>query len=294
MQTKSGQFSLITSLLLVLFISGCVNLGIVGPTSLSGSGVKILAFEPEIRSAYSGESVDFQLKIKNMGSFEADNIEVDIDISEWKCSISTGSSQSFSLIAPSDDMGTEGEEKIITWSCKAPTIAEGMNIPYEARVEVGYKYRTITSKTVTILPTSELIALENAGKALPSETLSQSDSPVMVEVQVKGPIRVRKVGGMSDVEFPVTIKISNIGGGIVQNNEVNLGVEGVGGLRHSDCDHSRLPLWKGQSQTITCKMTTGSVNTLTQARIVATLEYDYLISSAANIEVIGASSGQWV
>jgi hypothetical protein len=159
-----------------------------------------------------------------------------------------------------------------------------MTIPYEARVEVSYDYQSTTSKFVTLLPTHELIALQNAGRTLPSELKSQSSSPISIDIQVKGPIRT--ISGK--VEFPVTFKISNVGGGIVEGGKISsFFVEGKGGLSDSGCDKSEFDLWRGQSQTITCKMSATGVTKLTQARIEVTAEYGYIISSAAKISVIG-------
>jgi len=282
MQGKS--LSILTVLLVVssVVVSGCIN-----PTTGTNfdSGVNIINFEPEMQSVYSDESVNFQMKIKNLGSFQAEG-KANLELSEWTCRGAGSASESFSLIPPYPDRGTEGEEKVFLWSCQAPKIPEGMSIPYEARVEVEYPYKTISSRTITILPTSELVALNNAGKPLPSETDSQSHSPVKAEVLVKGPIRIRDGGS---VEFPITIKISNIGGGIVKDSKVNLKVEKAGAISNlKDCDQSNLPLWKGQSQTVTCEVTANNVKDITTSRILANVEYTYIISSSANVAVLGS------
>ena len=72
-------------------------------------------------------------------------------------------------------------------------------------------------------------------------------------------------------------------------------VEGKGGISEvvssdSDCDQMSLALWRGQSQSITCKMVADRVDSMTQARIAATLEYTYIVSGATQIEVIGSSN----
>ncbi len=276
----------LASFLLVFMVSGCIGQQSV-PT---GSGVAILDFGPEIDSVYSGESVNFHLRVKNTGSFEPTGLKARIDLSEWTGDCTTRKeSGTFSLIAPDPERGTGGEETVISWKCTAPpNIDEGMHIPYEARAEVEYGYRTVSSKSVTLLPTYELVALKNAGRPLPSETMSHSSSPVNVDIQVKAPVRIME--GSGNVEFPVTIKITNVGGGIVKGSKIDeITVEGSG-LSTGSCVQGELALWKGQSQTVTCKMSASNVEVMTQARIVVTLKYDYLISSAASIEVVGTAN----
>ncbi len=229
----------------------------------------------------------FQLKLKNTGSFEADgSVSINLGDMEWTClDISTRGTSFTRLIPPSEERGTQGEELTVMWNCKAPEIEEGMHIPYNVRAEVEYGYKSLTSKSVTLLPTSELIALRDSGQSLPSELISKSHSPVSLDVQIEGPIRIRE--GSNAVDFPVNIIIENAGGGIIKDNVVNLRVDGRGGLIDLDCDHEPLALWKGQSQTITCRMQANNVQSLTQARIVAEIDYTYITSAATNVEVIG-------
>lgn len=286
---KSKLTPLFVSLLIVFTVmsSGCVT---TPTTGNYGNGVTILDFEPEIKSAYSGEEVNFRARIKNMGSFEANDVSASIGSikNEWNCRDTF--TRTDKLMAPAPDRGTEGEEKVFTWECQAPDIQSGMQIPYEARAEIEYTYKSITSKSVTILPRRELITLENAGQSLPSETISKSHSPVEVDIQVKGPIVI--VG--NSVSFPVNIKISNVGGGIVKDSKIEqFKISGEGGVSVK-CDNdgsavSALPLWRGQSQTLTCTaQADADANTaITQARIVAVLNYHYIISSSSNIDVIG-------
>jgi len=272
---------LLSLLVLVIASSGCVSQTQTGVGY--DTGIKILNFEPEMDSVSSGESLNFQLRLKNMGSFEVSDAKAHMELGEWTCN---SASESFRLVAPDPDAATEGEERAFSWKCTAPTIQQGMKIPYDARAEVEYKYKSISSQSLTVVPTSELISLKNAGRSLPSESESQSHSPVKLDIEVKGPIRLKDGGS---AEFPVMIKISNIGGGIVKDSQIDLKVEGAGAIikQGSDCDQRALALWKGQSQTITCQMSANRVDSMTVSRIVATAEYSYIISSSAKVEVTG-------
>ena len=266
----------------VIFSSGCVS---NQPGIATGNGVNIVEFEPEMRSLGEGEALAFRMKIKNTGSFEASGLSK-ISAPEWECG-HLGGPETFTLIAPSEERGTEGEEKVITWTCTSPqTVAAGLTVPYEIRAEVEYPYTTLVSKSITMLPTREMIALRDAGKTLPSETITKSNSPVDMDIQIEGPIRIRE--DMGYAEFPVNIKITNTGGGIVLGSTVDLTVNKIEGIDTvTSCDQNDLHLWRGQSQTITCEMKTSQVSALTQGRIEATLSYSYVVSQSTKVDVVG-------
>ena len=298
---QRGTISLLLTLVLIVIVSGCTGTDIFPNNSApAGNGVRIISFEPELSSIYSGEETTFMLKIKNMGSFAATGT-VKIDLSEWRGQCSTNQVRDFSnLIAPDSEVGTEGEEATFTWKCTAPDIenegSEGLHIPYEPRAVVTVKgARSLTSKSVTLVPTKELLDIQNSGSALPSELVSKSASPVDIDIKVKGPVRL--MTGTNSISFPVTITVTNVGGGIVEGSTVELNVEAGSGLnllQSGECDLNRpLYLWRGRSQSITCEMSANNVETLTQARIVASATYDYTTTASTQIEVIGKRKSLW-
>lgn len=265
----------------------------------TGNGVSVISFEPELSSVYSGEETAFRLKIKNMGSFEATG-SAKIELAEWGGDCSSNNEQQFSLIAPNKEVGTEGEEKTFSWKCRAPDIekegSEGLHIPYEPRAVVTVQSaRSITSRSVTLVSTKELLDLKNSGNPLPSELVSKSVSPVDIDIKVEGPIRL--MSETNSISFPVTITITNAGGGIVKDSSVLLDVESGGGLSilsSGECNINRpIELWRGRSQSITCEMSANNVDTITQARIVATAKYDYTTTASTHIEVIGQRRALW-
>jgi len=275
--------------MLVLVTSGCVDIpGLGGGAGATGNGVEITDFQSDLDSVYSGESVNFQLKIQNGGSFDSDG-DAYLYLDEWNCQPGRKVPVHFdSLLAPDEERGTAGEEFVAMWKCTAPTIDKGLKVPYEARAEVWYDYKTISSKSVTLLPTADLIALRDSGQPLPSELISKSDSPLDVDVQIEGPLRVMR--DTDSIEFPVNIIITNGGGGVIEESSVELNLEALGGItiKSTDCDGTqKLAMWRGKSQTVTCEMSATNVDVITQARIVATLSYGYTVSAQKSITVEG-------
>ncbi len=284
---KAAPVILLASI--VLLTSGCIEIpGLTSVPTGTGNGVQIVEFQSDLDNVYSGESVNFQLKIQNRGSFDAKGDSY-IYLGEWTCTPGRTQSVSFQdLLAPNPDKGTQGEEFIATWKCTAPEVDKGLEVPYEARVEVQYDYKTITSKSVTLLPTPDMIALRDSGQTLPSELISSSNSPVNVQIQIDGPIRVMRES--KSVTFPVNIIIDNAGGGVIEGNTVKLELEGLGGINiaSADCNGEQtLSMWRGKSQTVTCEMSATNVNFVSQARIVATLTYGYTVNALKNVNVQG-------
>jgi hypothetical protein len=269
----------------ILVSSGCTTLPWTGSGgTVFGSGMEITALETELSKVYSGERVDFAMRVKNTGSFDADG-EVALSIGDWLCQPSEKVKFASPLIAPSEERGTGGGEAMFRWTCTAPQISQDMTVPYEARGDVQYDYRSVTSNSVMLVPTQELIALRDAGQSLPTQLVSASHSPVSVSIQVEGPIRMMSEG--NSIEFPVGITIENTGGGVVDASKVDLKVEGFGGLTGKDCDYGSMHLWRGTSQKITCIMSAANVDSTTEGRIVSTLTYGYIVSKTVTIEVAG-------
>ncbi len=285
--------------IVTVLVSGCTGILSFPQTISFGNGVEIIEFVPEIQSVYSGENIDFRLKLKNSGSFlvadgnvmgKIAKVGLNLGESEWNCKIVSPEGDDFTgLFPPSEERGTQGEEFTVVWACTAPQIGEGMKVPYTAFAEAEYSYRSVTSKLITILPTRELITLRDSGKSLPTDLKSKSNSPVSVDIQIEGPIRIRDDMGI--VDFPVNIIIENNGGGLVKNSKVSLSVEGVGGVTDDDeCDRPSLDLWKGMSQTITCRLKANNVEVLTQSTVEVQLEYIYVTGAETTIEVVGTKN----
>jgi hypothetical protein len=267
-----------------LLISGCTS----SQSGGTGAGLVISTFEPDVAQVYSGEPVKFFLKIKNLGSFAADGA-VRMDLSGWGGDCQTGLPREFSnIIAPDQETGATGEEISFTWECDAPEVDEGLHVPYEPRSIVTYHYHSLTSQAVTLLPTTELIAQQDAGNYFQTQVESVSNSPVRIDVIIEGSIRVRR--DTNGIEFPVVVKLYNEGNGIVEGSSIRLDVTGRGGIyevREEDCHFENLHLWRDRAQTITCDMQVHNIEGIRQAWIEADAEYDYTVTGTTNIEVIG-------
>ena len=129
--------------LIVLLVSGCISTSIE-----TGNGVIIKNYDVGFSDVYSGECVDFDVLIKNTGSIKAEDVFVELvgldegwsdDEISWGrgCSGTGGgpwvggeklpnegtcryTSSGSELLPPDILRGTEGEERVCSWSYMAP------------------------------------------------------------------------------------------------------------------------------------------------------------------------------
>ncbi len=290
-------------LLPALLVSGCVA-PIPGVTTgtVSGAGVTIEAFEPDFKQIYTGEPVQLQLKVKNTGSVDATDVNVEIFGIEWgdpeegtTCPLSDSKGKiADKLIAPDPARGTAGGSQTCIFTYKGGQVPEGLTLTFNPSVRVRYQYSSETVKTITLLPIAEARRIEQGGQKLPSETTSSTNSPIALTITTKGPIRVFEDG----VEFPIEVQIKNVGGGVVATSTdskdwnkldyvIKLPAEGV--TATTDCKLSgTLTLFKGQTNTISCLVKADSVGNPTLKQVtVSTSNYYYFIDKTTSITVTG-------
>jgi len=267
--------------LVVMLVSGCT-------TTPSGSGVVIENFEPDFNDVFSGEKISFQVKLRNTGSVDAKDVQVKLlGLEEWDgskdCDVSG------SLLAPSPTFGTTGEVHVCSFSVTAPEVPKGLPVTYQVTARVSYAYGSSTIKTINIGSQAELRMIENLGTALPSETTSITTSPVALNIINKGPIRVFA----GSVTFPLEITITNVGGGVVckgdcSNNENwnRIEIQTYKGSEPVPGCTEEFTLFKGQSNTITCKANVDEPEVgIVQQPIMVESSYNYFYDVMTSVRV---------
>jgi hypothetical protein len=215
-------------LLAILMTSGCTN------TTSSGKGVSSLAFEPDHTEIYPGESVTFRAHMKNQGYVEttgahAELLGLDEDwcgaIGTTDCRLSGGNRLEklpnepqcryyspgigFSLLPASREIANSGGEQVCSWTYKAPPLSAGFEMKYTPILRVFYPYKTAVTKLITFASSDELRRIRDSGGSLPAETTGDTEGPVRISIETKGPIRFLE----NSVIFPLEIKITNAASG---------------------------------------------------------------------------------
>ena len=300
---------LILPLLAVVAISGCT--GTSGGATF-GPGVVILNWEPTFSAVEEGDNVQFRLRIQNQGEVLATAVDpqiIGITPEDWKMSSYSGYMAQGELVPPDRYRNTEGEIRQDTYDAEAPDLPRGTTQTFTPQIRVYYHYTTTASKLVTLVNDQELKRLQDKGQTLSSKDTISSSGPLKVTVNAGKFIKAKEMGGVSR-EFPISIEIQNIGGGVVSTRgasmndyevEFDIPTTNSGRLNIGNCmaggsayGGSTVTLWKGQSATVTCTATISSSLLATEEvnmRIV--LEYDYYIDASTSVTVTGNELGMF-
>ena len=302
---------------IVIFISGCTYIE-------TGNGLVIQNIEPDISESFSGEVVTFFVRIKNTGSQTASDVHAEllgldqdwynegipVGDGPWaqgeklpeevECRYISGGS---TLIPPDPMYGTEGQGFTCSWKYIAPHIPTSTHVTYNPSARVYYKYQSETVKLVNILPREELRRLQDSGNPLPMETISQSRSPVNINVEAPGPIRTSQ----TTITFPLRISLNNVDSGIVcypntidsckgKNinwNKIRILLDLPSNMQVTECsDEMVLDLFQGKSNEITCSVVASGIDMSmpNQATIRVTGDYVYMLDKSTSITVSGKQS----
>jgi hypothetical protein len=216
------------AILILLFslvlVSGCTSSSVE-----TGNGAVIKEFAPEFTDIYPTEPVKFNLKIKNIGSVEAEGVFAEIlgiDNDWYDSSFTTGgpwlydeklpdqvacryNQEHGDLLPPNEQYGTEGESMTCSWTYRAPDIPAGTNTVYDVWARVFYTYSTITIKSITAGSQEEIRKYTDDGRQIPMSTVSTTNSPIQLSLSTLEPVRYWE----DTTQIPIMIGISNVGGG---------------------------------------------------------------------------------
>lgn len=274
------------SLVAVLLVSGCTTL----PFVLSGNGVAIEAFESDFSDVFSGEQVDFTVKIKNIGSQLAKGGKIAfLGLEDWTSSFQRTCTFD-ALIAPTPS--TEGQSFLCSIQFIAPEVPDLVSVTYHPSARVAYTYSTTTLQHITIASQEEALKIEKGGGSLTTDTATTTQSPIAITTEAQGPIRVFE----NSLTFPLTITVTNVGGGTVCNQDYNDCDNSIlwntlditttmAGTRISDCSQA-LSLSSG-TNTITCDIPVSSLPTsgVVQRTIQVQSEYGYFVDKEITVAV---------
>jgi hypothetical protein len=299
-------------LIVIVFvaISGCVSVQ-------TGNGIVIEDFGPDFNTVYSGEIVNFDLKIRNVGSVTADSVFAEllgVD-QDWCCADaglgpwykneklpnepycrypgSLGANKK-QLKPPDPFWSVPGETMTCSWTYKIPKFPIGFIREYKPTVRVFYDYTTTLVQAINLLTRQEIVDIERSGQVLPNQAISLTKGPVSIRVDMASPVRVSE----STVNFPIKITIENIGDGTVclpgrcrktapegeAWNKIILNIEGV---QLTDCQKEmEIELYKGQASLICGASLTGlKLIGPEQKLLTITAKYSYFIEKSTAITV---------
>jgi len=295
MESKTNYMRrlLLLPLILIVLTSGCTI--DPGPIQATGPGVVVKNFVPDFPEVSSTEEVSFIALIQNTGSNRAEYVKAEIlGLEEWELvgykypECASG----FDLIQADAHVGTSGEIKTCSWVYEAPQLPPDISLVYEPVLRVYYNYMSNTVSSISIVPRNELRRLQNSGQSLPVDVKSSTSGPLTISIQTE-PI----LSFEPRATFPVTITVANNEGGIAcylpdctKNtnwNKVLLNFDLDPMMSLVDCSDMELTLYKGKSNSITCKVEVFDIpeDTISKRTISVTATYDYMIEKSAEVKV---------
>jgi len=301
---------LILPLLGVVAISGCTQQ--TGPTF--GNGVTILNWEPTYSSVESGDRLQLRIRVQNQGEVRAENVRAalaGINQEDWGLSLGFGGSQgrllgNGVLLPPDRIQNTDGQIGQDTFDMIAPKLPKGTTQQYSPQVRVYYSYKTTAIKSITLVNENELRRLQDQGKTLSSTDTKTSAGPLSVTITTGKFIKARESSpsAFSNI-FPITIDITNSGGGVVSTENIPQNDYIIRITRPTlpsrlsivsgsckEIDQGYVTLWKGQTASITCNIQINQPPlTNEDENLKITFEYDYYIDRTTTITVTGNEQG---
>lgn len=269
----------------IAVMSGCIGAG------QNGSGMVITEFEPSFSSVYSGEPVDFVLRVQNRGTVDA------IDVTPRIIGLETWSKEGNTceewgrISAAEPSIGSPGESENCRWTFVAPDVPKGLVTEISPTVRLYYGYRTSIVKSIFLASSKELKMMMERGEAPPAQTTSQTLGPLQVEVKTEAPIRFWQ----GYVTFPIAITVNNVGGGVVcpnvgdcefgnNLNHLKLDIELGSDVSIDECD-DEIELWQGKTNTLVCQATFSGLSDvgMVQRTLTINMDYGYFVDKSTKV-----------
>jgi hypothetical protein len=273
--------------ILLVILSGCV-------TPISGNGVEILTFEPSFPTVYSGESVDFRIKIQNHGTVDAIDVTPRIiGLETWDAE--GGTCDDWDRIpAAVPEIGAPGGSANCRWTFTAPEVPTGLSTEHSPIARLYYGYRTSVVKSVLLASSKELRLMNDRGDTIPVQTASQTSGPLQIDVKTEAPVRFWE----SHVTFPISITVNNVGGGVVcrsvnrcesddELNMLSLEIEAGNDISISDDCETDIELWQGKTNTLVCQATFTGLSDIgiVQRTLSINTNYGYYTDKTASVTI---------
>jgi hypothetical protein len=315
--------SILLATIVVLLVAGCTN-QIPNPfqpvtiSTTAGNGLVMTDLSPDSSSVSSNSSARISFTIDNMGGAAVPDSNSliyltgsDVDSLTDTSGIywygaNTADQTQFKhfgkTMNPADaNTGTPADEKIVSWSLKAPSVNKSQpdrNDNFIGRVY--YDYQTTVTGTIWAYTQAESDTAKASNKALNKATFSTTSGPVTL-IAKASPDPV-----VGDTTFSLRININNVGGGSLykagsvnyepgsesialttdQVNIVTINVDAPGMTIGDGCNGD-VTLPKG-SNVVSCDLTLASAPSTFQGYpVTVTAVYGYYTERTTNVIVTG-------
>lgn len=200
---------------LVVVASGCAHTATSQTSQATSDSVSINNFSAfPNNNVYNNQNVRLELTLQNDGEATAENVKARLfnvpfgsGDSEW-----TGLQSrtvSFGTLEPRDEEANlPARESTEFWSAEAPSLEDGVTIPYQFMTEIFYNYETQGTTSITLMNQQRFREEGNPSRP----TLDTTSGPIQMEVRTRSPI-VFYPGDGNDRQSEMCVIITNDGQG---------------------------------------------------------------------------------
>src|SRR3989338_6715430 len=294
-----------------LVLAGCVG-QTSGTTGVTGTGLAITSFEPDVASQFDEKPVRILLDVENQGEAtvgtETSQVYLNGPIGtgalDWKLASEETQGRIFKRdlnpANPTEERpaGTDS----LKWTLTAPSLAAGQTRTDTFTARTYYDYRTEAVGTIPAYSEAESIAAREAKQELAKSSFVVSKGPLTLEIRViPDPVVVT---GDKEV-ITIDVKVSNSGGGTVYKagavtgdttkapslaasdlNQVKMKIDAGSLVLSGACDEEQ-ELIAGKPTSLTCDYDIPKPDTSKSYPIKVTLDYGYYIDASTQVEVVG-------
>jgi len=294
------RYLLLILLISIVFISGCI--GQTTTKTKSTNGLVISDFSFGVDSIVSGETIDLDMEIENVGDAKATQITAELfgpEMAETADSVTWGVTNpdgkgnrkiSIGSLDPSDP--TTGFVPFWTgsWVLTAPKDLVS-DTPYTFNVRLDYRYTTTFTGVLTVMSSDYIRSRpkDERDKLYASGGVSQqvtSGGPLLIEA-ASGSHFVIKTGEEAGKTKTINFKVTNVGSGFPYSNEpgdYKVRIDSSKGISCTPDETFRLS--RGKTGLFTCKFTVPSyVTNKLDITFIINLDYRYYQDSAVDITV---------
>ncbi|MFT4867489.1 MAG: hypothetical protein ACI9LV_000082 [Candidatus Nanohaloarchaea archaeon] len=205
--------NILAVLSLVVIASGCAHTASTSTNQATSSSVSINNFSAFPTDVYNNQNVRLELTLQNNGEATAQNVEARLfnvpfsGDSSWD--LNDGRTVSFGTLEPADpEANLPARETTEFWSLEAPSLEDGVTIPYQFMTEIFYNYETQGTTSITLMDQQRFREQGNPTRP----TLDTTSGPVQMEVRTRSPI-VFYPGDGNDRKSEMCVIVRNEGQG---------------------------------------------------------------------------------
>ncbi len=288
---------------LAVVASGCAQSTQTDNTA-SADSVSVMNFSAYPQTPYSGEQVRLRLTLKNTGDATANDVTAQLfnvpfsgSGNVWSYVGDQSAEKSFGTLEPRDDENNlPARPSTKVWNVKAPSLDNGVEIPYNFKARIYYNYSTQGTSRITLMSRERF---QNE-RTRTRPTLDTTSGPIQMEIRTKSPITYT---GDSPTNSQMCIRVRNDGTGTPfisddydvsdsEENTVRISVPDQGSIdftsNQGDGNTAEVDLIGGRGLSCFTIEASGGIGPQQEIPVIVNTDYGYIKEDTSTVRVRGS------